>query len=725
MKVERKRKSTTNIPISSLVKDDDNQTDKTPLKKQKSNHDEKKIVDNTVCEDTITETTTTTTTINNEISREQFVIKSVFRQRYLLRLIMEKVKELSNIRGLAPVTFITKILIPHNITAIALPSEYRLTGITKVPNRVNPLYDLPANSMRYMEIDNISWMCRNKYTALLRYKLERNEPLRLTDVRSIYKTMVTDKQLFKQLYERYPKHFTNLIPNLIGKDITRDMLEFIMNDLAPTPDNIIQILLNFIRANNLELVELMLTFRALTALPNQEFALVQSSIKSGLAMVKLLTPRFRSCYIVHSDNKEIFINLLETQDLELIEYYKSNFGLVIDRNVFEDYLFNANVTIKETSNPETIERNEQTIAKVVEILNSKTSSVDINERLEELERSKYGNGGVPITESDVINMREYMIRYYPFVLLNQEPFLPESDQQLPIVEYLHGELQDSSIRQASNIMTSLFYAISNGLKQITYYIINNLDLTKNITFFRFETAKNKSINAAIQTKQFDIVDLIFSKWRTILKEQELLNFIRSSDSFAALQLLIKHFPSVTLNSKFHCTKVGYMLDNLQAEEFEIECDNIDKNLDFTRCGQVGLTTIITAYLNYKKDRFNTKNLEAALYGAAHYNHLAFLQEVHKLLPDYRFKMTSLIRGSQSDIEHTIYRDQSEIRRFRDGKVGKDGEISLVKLYLELNKDDYDADKIASSCLGAMEGSNITFLKEIKKFLPDFVFEIYK
>ncbi|EFA86114.1 hypothetical protein PPL_00674 [Heterostelium album PN500] len=564
-----------------------------------------------ISEDTATEIATTTSTDNNnnnhnddESSREQFLISLVFKQRYLLRLIMEKVKELSNIRGLTPVNFFVKKLIAPNTTPITLPEDYKLSGIAQVPDRPTPNYDIPPNALRYMEIDDVSWMCRNKYISLLRYKLARNEPLRLTDVNSTYKTIVTDKQLFKQLYERFPKNFTNSLIHLVKQDMTKDMLELIMNDLVPTYDNIIQILLILIKANNIELVELMLTFH---------------------------------------------IPVPKTQDLELIEYYQTNFGLAFNRNIYDKYLFN-DTNNKKTSNAEAIERNEQTIAKVMEILNKKKSIIENNQRLAELERSKYGNGGVPITESDVINMNGYMIRYYPFVMLNQEPFLPETDQQLGIVQFLFEEMKDPINRQA---MTTLFYAISNGLKQITNYIINNLDVSNYSYSYSYETLKCKCMCAAIQTKQFDVVDLIFEKWGKIFKENEVLNIIRTSDSFAALQLYIKHFPSVTLGSKFNCTKVGYMLDNLQAEEFGIKCDNIDKNLDFSRCGQYGLISIITAYLNYKKDKFNTSNLEAALYGAANSNQLNFLQEVHKLMPDYRFKMTTHIRGVKGRNKTTV------------------------------------------------------------------------
>ncbi|EFA86113.1 hypothetical protein PPL_00673 [Heterostelium album PN500] len=347
-------------------------------------------------------------------------------------------------------------------------------------------------------------------------------------------------------------------------------------------------------------------------------------------------------------------NLIETQDLELIEYYQTNFGLAFNRNIYDKYLFNG-ASYKETSNAEAIERNEQTIAKVMEILNKKKSIIlNTTQRLAELEKSKYGNGGVPITESDVINMNGYMIRYYPFVMLNQEPFLPETDQQLGIVQFLFEEMKDPINTQA---MATLFYAISNGLTRITNYIINNLDVSHYNFRFCYETFK--CIYAAIQTKQFDVVDLIFEKWGKIFKENEVLNTIRSSDSFRALQLYIKHFPSATLGSTFHCANVGYMLDNLQAEEFGIKCDNIDKNLDFSSCGQYGLISIITAYLNYKKDRFNTNNLEAALYGAARYNQLAFLQEVHKLLPDYRFKMTTHIRVAKH------YTNKTTVRYFKE------------------------------------------------------------
>ncbi|EFA86117.1 hypothetical protein PPL_00677 [Heterostelium album PN500] len=653
-----KRKSTTDRPISFLMKDD-NQTDKDQaVKKQKSNHHENKNVDNIVCEGTITtteETSETTTTIKNESSREQIVIRSVFRQRYLLRLIMEKVKELSNIRGLTPVFFFTKKLISPHTPSVVLPEDYKLSGITNIPNRASPVFDIPPNPKRYMDIDDISWMCRNKYTALLRYKLERNEPLRLTDIRSTYKTIGTDKQLFKQLYERHPNSFAGSLPNLIQQDITRDMLEFIMNDLMPSSNNIIQILHNFIKSNNLEFVELMLTFQTPTPNSYQELPLVQSSIKSGLAMVKLLTPRFRPLYIAYSNNDEIFMNLLETRDLELIDYFQSNFGLVFKQNIYDNYNFNgvSKVVSKETNNQESIERNEHTITKIVEILNSKTSGVEITRRLAELERSKYGNGGVPITESDAINMREYMIRYYPLVMLGEEPFFPESDQQLPIVQYIVEEKKDTI---GANALTSLFYAISNGLKQITNYLINNVDISNlimNNVPYHSGSVKTKCISSAIQTKQFDIVDLLFSKWRTMLEERQVLNIIRKAGSFAALQLFFKHFSRAALGTRFHCTNIGYMLDNLQAEEFEIECDNIDNNLDFTVCGQVGLPAIIIAYLKFKKDRFNTNNLEAALYAAAKHNQLNFLLEVHKLMPDYRFKMTTNMRGTQGINKSTV------------------------------------------------------------------------
>ncbi|EFA86118.1 hypothetical protein PPL_00678 [Heterostelium album PN500] len=651
-----KRKSTTDLPISSLMKDD-NQTDTTAVKKQKSNHHDENDVVDLSCEDPTT-TAITTTNNNNESNREQFVKTLVFRQRYLMRLIMEKVKELPNIRGLAPVRFNTKMLSGLNtpyVTPVVIPEDYKLSGFTKLPNRPIPKYDIAQNSMRYMEIDDISWMCRNNYTALLRYKLERNEPLRLTDVRSTYKTMVTDKRLFQLMYERFPKDLRRSLPYLVVQNITRDMLEFIMNYLEHYPYDYIRALLTFIEHNNLELVEQMLTFQT-PALGYQELELVQSSIKSGLAMVKLITPRFRSLYIEYSSKDVIFVNLLETRDLELIDYFQSNFGLVFNQNIYNHYFFNvAKIANKEASNPETIERNEQTIAKVMEILKSNKSIVETNQRLAELERSKYGNGGVPITESDVINMRGYMIRYYPFVMLNKECFLPESDEQLRIVEFLLSEMKETIGRKT---MTTLFYAISNGLKQITYFIINKLEFKNIYHFLNLESVTNKCISAAIQTKQFDIVELIFEKWGKILKDNEVLKSIRESNSFAALQLFLKHFPSAILDSKFHCTEVGYVLDNLQAEELGIKCDNIDNNLDFARCGENGLAVIIIAYLNFRKDKFNSNNLEIALYTAAQFNQLAFLQEVHKLMPDYRFKMTKHMRGVQG-------KNKSAVEYFND------------------------------------------------------------
>ncbi|EFA86115.1 hypothetical protein PPL_00675 [Heterostelium album PN500] len=501
------------------------------------------------------------------------------------------------------------------------PPKYKLDGHGYYYHPSSIIKSYTVQYLGYDEIVDAYQMVINGNFGVLRDKLKRNRNLNfksVTDARQFIRKLAGQPELFDLLCSKF-----NYRLNYISLDLCFEM---------GVDQSIIKKILST-NSNHYSNIKSVLKYRRFDFLPslnlnnmdaNDGLAIVLAAIEMGKSTLAAIASKHPNVIRSYAQDKQVLAKLLEIGDLDLLSWFHQEYSLSIHQDVLDKYrVSDLQSTVKSAEIKEKLK-------KILDI-----PYVETNQRFMELEMAKYGNGGVAIGEKE--DMDAYMIRHYPFVLMQQiESFYPENDSQLPIVQYLHKNMKEALL------VPTLHYAIGNHLTAILEYLLENLSS---------RTASYKNcMKIALNCHHLDIFEQILkvaiaevegetSKTKALAKY--VLSAIRSRSLYPALQIYFNYFGSqVQFKENVLPSNTSYIIENQKAKEAGLDYDNVEN------------------YMNFYK-------------------------------------------------------------------VGKDGKFSLVKLYLEFSEDDYDADKIASSCLGAMEGAHLAFLKEIKKLLPDFVFEIDK
>ncbi|EFA86119.1 hypothetical protein PPL_00679 [Heterostelium album PN500] len=500
------------------------------------------------------------------------------------------------------------------------PPKYKLDGHGYYYHPLSMIKSYNVQYLGYDEMVDAYQMVINGNLGVLLDKLKRGGNLTFSPVRNarqFIRVLSNQPELFDLLYTKFGHTFDQ------RGSITLDLCF----EIGAHPAIINRVLASTTHYSHTKSV---LKYRRLELLSSLHFNHMDSNdalaallvaIEMGKSTLVDIAARYSNVVRSFSQDKEVLAKLLEIGDLDLLSWFHQEFSLNIHQDVLDKYRVSGG---QSTVKPEEFKE------KLKGIMNR--PYVETNQRFMELEMAKYGNGGVAINEKE--DMDAYMIRHYPFVLIQQESFYPENDSQLPIVQYLHKHMKETLL------IPTLRYAIGNRLPAILAFLLENLTS---------RTASYKNcVKIALDCHHLDIFEQIVkftiaeakgeaSKVKALAKY--MLSAIRTKSLYPALKIYLKHFgPQLKFKDHIVPSKISYIVENQKAKEAGLDYDSIENYMDFFEVGGTGKISLVKLYLEYYEDEYDGNMIASSCHGAIKGRQLDFLMEIKKLLPDFVFEI---------------------------------------------------------------------------------------
>ncbi|EFA76956.1 hypothetical protein PPL_09708 [Heterostelium album PN500] len=266
-----------------------------------------------------------------------------------------------------------------------------------------------------------------------------------------------------------------------------------------------------------------------------------------------------------------------------------------------------------------------------------TSSVGIPKLDSELE-FHYGNiSEFPPTKST--EMEQYMNEYYPLVLKGWEPFMPDDDKQLPIVQYL---LEITYPLLSVNGATA--YRLESIFKSFTFYIAVGNGLMEIVQFMNSKVSSSSfdsawidkyglPIETALFNRQYDMMEYLLQTRPTEKLTKENIEMIGEYGDTYAYRIFLQHSPdNFCINELIYLAGVNgrVALINLVLSD-----GKLTKYIHSQTIGLKGRWYVVKAFMNSSDSQLNKTNFIHSIFrNSAKKNNLPILKLINQHYSSY-------------------------------------------------------------------------------------------